>query len=245
VATYGSSVAALIAQIAGTTAISVSVVAGPIPQVFLRTGDTSPFWGGDTIFNPGQDTECTSGFGVIGNASGHEFALTAGHCLSGSYYTTESGSIFMGNSSSLYWFNNATKDDFQTIGASTQGYVWGNGGASYNVIGQIIPAVGADITFDGSVTGEVRGVPVKSVGSCQFFSSPAGLEEVCHMVEGASGGTICQNGDSGGPMYQHTTGSEYAPVNAVATIVGGSSNDCFGEEIGQEETVSNTHLETT
>lgn len=210
----------------------------------LRAGDTPPFWGGDTIYLPAQDTLCTSGFGVIGNASGHEFALTAAHCLAGSWYTTASGSIFMGNTSSQYWFN-STHDDFQTIGASTQGYVWGNGGTAYNVIGQVVPAVGADITFDGSVTGEVRGVPVKSVGSCQSFATDFGIEEVCHLVEGKSGGTICQPGDSGGPIYQHTTGSEYAPVNAVATIVGGSSTDCYGEEIGQEERVSNTHLETT
>lgn len=151
----------------------------------------------------------------------------------------------MGSTSTSYFLNSG-HDDFQTIGTSTQGYVWGNGGSWYPVLGQVVPAVGSDITFDGSVTGEVRGVHVDKVGICTTFGLdyPPWGEEVCNLIQATGSSPICASGDSGGPVDQHTSGASDSPVDAVGTIIGFSGNTCWAEEISREESASNTHLQT-
>lgn len=90
-ATYTTNVGALLGHLTGGAAVTVTVDDSPIPVAAGRYGDTSPFWGGDRVYqsdNPVASSMCTSGFGVIGNATGHMFTTTAGHCLTGQYYTT-------------------------------------------------------------------------------------------------------------------------------------------------------------
>jgi hypothetical protein len=246
--TYPTGVSALLQRLLGSDAVTVTVDDGPMPLVAGRYGDTSPFWGGDRVYQPNNPVgafTCTTAFGMIGNASGHTFTTTAGHCLTGQFYTTPSNSIYMGSTSTSYFLNSG-KDDFQTIGTATQGYVWGNGGSWYPVIGQVVPAVGSDITFDGSVTGEVRGVHVDKVGICTDFGLPYPpyAETVCNLIQATGSSQVCNSGDSGGPVDQHTSGASNSPVDAVGTIIGENGNTCWAEEIGREEAVSNTHLQT-
>ncbi len=57
-----------------------------------------------------------------------------------------------------------------------------------------------------------------------------------------AGYTVCQPGDSGGPVYQRTANSNN--VNAVGTIVAYYSGTgvCSAEQISTEESYSNTSL---
>jgi len=84
----------------------------------------------------------------------------------------------------------------------------------------------------------VRGATAGNSGLCEWFDSHT--VQVCHLIEGTDSATICQSGDSGGPVIvvDDNTGG----ATAVATIVGGSETDCYGETIGQEESASNTTL---
>lgn len=182
-----------------------------------------------------------------GNASGNTFMLTAGHCGSGTWSTQAQQ---MGNTSTAY-FENGSENDFQTIyvpsGAIAD--VWGNGGALYPASGQLLPAVGVQITFDGSITGEVTNNNVSAVNATDYnvYDSLNNTYYNAYPVVQAYnpyGHTVCQPGDSGGPVFQRTSGSN---VNAVGTIVAayGNGSSCSAEQIGTEESVSNTSLLTS
>ncbi len=209
-----------------------------------RYNDCSPFLGGDQISHPvggGVYTECTGGFGVSGNASGHDFMLTAGHCGTTSAWDLTGDDVDMGSTATNY-FQDSQHDDFETIytlphGSSSAGEgVWGNDGASFIIAGTEIPAQGSKMTFDGSVTGEVRGASVGDNDLCQVV----GGIETCHLIEGTDSNTICQGGDSGGPVYVHI--DDTGTVNAVGEIDLGSSTDCYAFEIGEAESSSNTTI---
>lgn len=217
-----------------------------------RYTDVSPFWGGDQIERGGGASICTGGFAVVGNSSGHDFMLTAGHCGTASawYLTGSNGGdgdgTEMGGTSTNY-FGDGNYDDFQTIAtlphgsASTDPAVWGNSGSTYGVIGSTDPSSGSHMTFDGSVTGMVQGATVGGSDLCVWFDDDTVLD--CNLIEGTDSSTICQLGDSGGPVFvvDGTTGDVYA----VGTVVGeDDGTTCWAEMIGEEESVSNTTLQT-
>jgi hypothetical protein len=148
----------------------------------------------------------------------------------------------MGWTSTIY-FEDPARDDFQAIltqpigASSAAGYVYGTG-YTYYVEGVDNVGYGQPFTFDGSVTGEVRGATAGYSGLCEWFDKHT--VEDCNLIEGTDTSTICQSGDSGGPTFvvNGNTGGVYA----VGTIVGGASNDCFAETIGWEESASETAL---
>ena len=252
-AIYHRAAAALITADAGPGYV-VENKYGTTSTASGRNNDTAPFYDGDQITGGQWGLLCTGGFAVTGNASGNTFMLTAGHCGSGQWSTQAQ---VMGSTSpyGMYWENGST-NDFQTIGpisGGALGYVWVSGGGVDPVTGQLLPAVGSDITFDGSVTGEVPGNTVLAVNATDYnvYASGNGTYYDVYPVVQASnpnGSIICQPGDSGGPVFQRTPSPD---MNAVGTIVayvsiagepGGS--ECSAEQIGTEEAYSNSSLIT-
>lgn len=213
--------------------------------------------------------QCTSGFAVYGaiNNSNH-YSLTAGHCsyaddgyqgpswsgdgwyVPGPPPGQEPGN-YLGPVSTDYECDGA--DDVETVGPDSNvgPYVYGGpaGDSSppvYSVVGPLVPAVGSYIAADGANSGEVRDIPV--VQNNAYFTEPitctSGVAYVAHAVkftQSLDGVTTCQGGDSGGPIYQHTS-SNFDNVVAIGDIDYTSQGYCFGETIGSETSDSNTEL---
>ena len=247
--TYSSTVSEVLRSQFGS-GVTLQSQAGGTWTAAGRNNDVKPFDDGDQIYRGG--VTCTGGYNMIGNKSGHVFMLTAGHCGSGPWKTQAQT---IGSTSTNYFGVCATEDDYQTIYSPGGGIgaVWGAGGAVYSVVGQLLPAKGTAIAYDGSVTGEVRNNTVDglnetiynaydSIDHCFFNATPV-------IVAHNPGGTwICRPGDSGGPVFQHTS-SSFANVDAVGTIVvyfssngqaGGS--ECATTQIGSVEAEINSSL---
>ena len=253
-ATYQVLAAQVLVALYGNRVSVASIYGQPLSLFLNRFTDTTPYSGGDqvTYVANGLETWCTTGFAVRGNGSGDDFLLTAGHCgttsgwyLSGRQSGYGDGTDMGGTSGSGNYFQDPAEDDFQTIltlpigSNSAEGYIYyGTGDTKYYIEGPATVAKGQKMTFDGSVTGQVRGATAGNSGLCEWFDSHT--VQVCHLIEGTDSATICQSGDSGGPVIvvDDNTGG----ATAVATIVGGSETDCYGETIGQEESASNTTL---
>lgn len=214
-----------------------------------RNNDTAPFYDGDQIYGPVQ---CTGGFNMRGNRSGHTFMYTAGHCGSGTWRT---GAQTIGSTSTNY-LSPTSGNDFQSIylAGGGLGVTWTNGANLAPVTGQLLPAVGAAITFNGSVTGEVRGNNVTAVGITVYgiYNSVGQYYyDATEQVEAENpNGTYCvRPGDSGGPVYSHTPGSNVLAVGIITGYyynggpAGGST--CIATEIGHLESVTDTSLITS
>jgi hypothetical protein len=206
-----------------------------------RINDTPPFYDGDQIFH--GDDYCTGGFNMVGNVSGNDFMYTAGHCGDGDWQTAAAN---IGDTSTNY-LSTTSGNDFQSIYLAGGGLpiVWTASGLA-PVTGQVLPAVGSAITFDGSVTGEVRGNTIKAINLTvdDIYDPLSGQTYVAtYQVQATNpdGYEICEGGDSGGPVYQHTGGTN---VLAVGIITASSDNgsECIATEIGHLESVTDTKL---
>ncbi len=123
----------------------------PLTLDINRFTDVSPFFGGDQIYTSSNGgVLCTGGFPVVGNSSGKDFMVTAGHCgtttsgwyLSGSQGGTGDGTK-LGATSTNYW-QDSQHDDFQSIqSGSDDALVWINGGQSARSWGPFCPPLGA------------------------------------------------------------------------------------------------------
>jgi hypothetical protein len=234
---YESSVSTLLNSRYGVGSISVTG-GGVIETDDNRYSDSSPFWGGDKIYPAGQTWACTGGFNIIGNSLGHHFMLTAGHCGESQWYANVSHSVYIGAVSSVYLYDGGP--DFETIGTSTQGYVYMESDNGDEVVGQEVPAIGAEITYDGSISQEQSGI-VSATNACDDFDDGGVVEETCYLVQSHPvAGQLCQSGDSGGPVFYKETGST---ILAIGTIVGGNASLCSAEMIGVELELANSHLE--
>jgi hypothetical protein len=249
--TAGRGRVATLAHYASASAAVISSVVGPgytvarQPQREVRSAGgrddgVAPYAGGDYISVP--LFFCTTGFAVVGNRSGRAFMLSAGHC---GWRTWKTPAGTMGQTSSLYW-RNAANDDFQTIRvAGAVGRVNGNT-VQYTVKGQLVPAVGTKITYDGALTGEVSNDKVISNNATLYdVTMPErGKFTARHLVIATGANGLCKGGDSGGPVFQRARGNS---VDAIGTIVAyyhlpGGALACAAERIGEEEFASGTHL---
>jgi len=241
--TYAATVTSILRAKYGQTYITVAL-GGVTNTAYNRFSDTPPYWGGDRIWNTLFSVYCTGGFNVIGNNSGHHFMLTAGHCGTSSYWARRLHRNFIGTTSTNYWYTTSGYRDFQTIGASTQGYVYYNypSNAGYLVAGQTIPANGDEITYDGATQQQQLGI-VSNNDACAPFSVNGTGYVSCGLVESypiTATTPLCAPGDSGGPVFYYTGNGE---ISAIGTIVGGSTSVCYAQRIDIELSVSNTHLE--
>lgn len=223
---YRAEASAVLKQQAGAGITLRSQYATGLPVLANRYDDKAAFAGGDRIYRDG--VMCTSGFNLHG-LGGVEYMLTAGHCGSGTW-TTQAQT--MGNTSNNY-LTSTSGNDFQltALAGGGTGSVWTTGGGGAPVTGAYFPAVGNPITFNGSVTGEVRGVTVQATGVSACFTDQLTGGTVCatHLIRAnKNGAVVCQGGDSGGPVYEHTPSLN---VLAVGIIEGTNGSTCWATQI--------------
>jgi hypothetical protein len=197
--------------------------AKPLVDGETRFTDTAPFYGGDIQWYGSQSSSvaCTSGFSFVGKNSGNNFGLASGHCVSDAggksgtvVHTNTSSTKTVGKISTQYF--PSTKIDIASV--NTGGFaplVYGNGTATYGVVGQDFPTQGDQLTADGRVSGEVRGVTVENTDNTINVS---GFPIKDLTVASKPGATVCQGGDSGGPWYVHLGATD--GVDAAGTQVG-------------------------
>jgi hypothetical protein len=199
----------------------VDTNAGPVTLNASRYNDTQPYFGGDNIQS--RTEECTDGFEVQIGAT--PVMLSAGHCGSATWNNgTTSNEI--GVTGQLHFGDNV--HDVQTIkNKSYFADVW-SGASGSAAIGVAVHggltgyvSAGQLITFDGSVTREVRDDKVDQ-----------------------SGTQACQHGDSGGPVYAYTYGND-TQVEAVGLIEASSSQFCFATELATDLSETGSTLMTS
>lgn len=240
---YRDEASAVLKQQAGAGITLRSQYATSLPVAANRYDNTAPYAGGDRIYQDG--VECTSGFNLAG-PGGDKYMLTAGHCGSGTWQTSAQT---IGNTSENYLTPTA-ENDFQLTSIGPYGGlgdVWTSGGGGAPVTGALFPAVGAPITFNGSVTGEVRGVTVEATSTSVCYSVDTGpvTPTICadHLIEATkAGAVVCQGGDSGGPVYSHTPSVN---VLAVGIIEATNGSTCWAMQIDHIVSVTGKSLLTS
>lgn len=224
---YRDEASAVLKQQAGAGITLRSEYARGLPVLASRDGDIAPYFDGDLIYHVGAGVTCTSGFNMVGPGGG-DYMVTAGHCGSGTWKTHAST---IGNTS-LNYLTATSGNDFQItyLSGGGNGIAWTNGTNLAPVTGALFPAVGVPITFNGGVTGEVRGVTVQATSVSQCFSlSPSGTVCATHLTEAhKNGAVVCQHGDSGGPVYSHTPSVN---LLAVGIIEGTNGSTCWATQI--------------
>jgi hypothetical protein len=134
------------------------------------------------------------------------------------WYTNLTSKYTLGSESKRSFSNKGL--DVAAISATAGGYVWRNGSNFYHQGGEFYPAVGSSVCADGSYTGEVCSVKVQSVDICTTFSDGV---TTCHLTKAhRSAINVSVSGDSGGPVYGGTSGSE---TYIAGTIVGGAESN--------------------
>lgn len=245
---------------ANMLSVSTTSLAGYFKPLDRYT-DTPPFWGGDRLYCARSlgAVLCTSGWTTLGNVHpNNHWVLTAGHCGYNTFYTNASNWQTVGTTSTDYMagYGGSTTIDVQTIGANAWGAVWENGSNLATPYDTLHPGLGQQITFDGAQTGMVTNNPVTDPGPfCILGDETADGETYCGLGEADNPefDTICQGGDSGGPVFQRT--SNPGSIQAVGIIslgyvsdTGLQSYDCVYTLLsyagGGALSTSNTHLDT-
>lgn len=234
------------------TTVSPNVViatttAGPINLLYDRYNDVPPFYGSDNIQD--ASVECTAGFAAyVGTTS---VSLTAGHCgSSSSWHVGTTGTIF-GETGQLHFGDGV--HDVQTIkdkqyAAAVWGGAYGDPATTLNVRGGFSSYVAAGqlITFDGSITKEVRDVKVTASGNnvCVVAEGTS----ICDLIEtnltNEAGIQACHPGDSGGPVYQYVYGNNY-DIKAAGLIEAFDSSHCFATELAADLSETGADLATS
>ena len=185
---------------------------------------------------------------MVGSA-GNDYMFTAGHCHSGTWQTQAQT---VGTTTHNY-LTATSGNDFQSIQIPGGGIdaVWTNGSNVALVSGALYPAVGAPITYNGSFTGEMRGNTVTKVGVeiCDIEgSSETGYQDYCIVnqviAQNPNGTSICQKGDSGGPVYSHTPGTDVEAVGIISAGLPGGVT-CYATLIDHIAFITHTTLITT
>jgi hypothetical protein len=197
-------------------------------NTFSRRDDVWPFWGGGGINFFGL---CSSGYPVR-NSAGTWFMVTAGHCYAdGDTVTTESGAFTYGTVSNRRLPNvTGGTADVELIGGQAYSAKVFTGGVDSTTGIPVVTAGGAVVGFNnychsGRTTGEQCGHTATSTTaqSCTITGcvSP---------VIAFTGGTIQQNGDSGGAFYAKDSSGAWIRGHVI-------SRDGFGTGYAQPWTV--------
>ncbi len=216
---YTPAAARALAARYGTGMVSVSRASRPalFTSYADRFSDFPPFYGGDYIWN-NAGVNCTSGLAFVAHRSGNTYSLTAGHCGGRSWYTNTSTPYLFGRTSTNYLRSGY---DIESVRSDAAGLVWSNTSTSYGVVGAISPSAGQRVSFDGAITGQVRGVTILHTNVCLEINYGGTEYTACHIaIAEKQGTTVCEQGDSGAPVYQHTA-ANFNNVEAVGIFVAG------------------------
>lgn len=209
-----------------------------------RYNDVSPYYAGDLIYRPvsGGYEECTGGPNVTTQSGGTSYMITAAHCgsLNSTWYTNVNQQQTVGPMNHRSFSNNGL--DVALIKTPTAAWMWDNS-TTYKIAGEVYPAKGTTVCYNGAITGLVCGVGVQKTDTCVTFSD--GIT-TCHLTQGTkSATTVCQAGDSGGP-----TGRVNKPASGQVLMAGsivGATNanqTCFYQRIDATESAFNVKLQT-
>jgi hypothetical protein len=232
------------------TTVSAPVALDSTCPSGCRTDDYPPFYGGDsfTFALSGGQHGCSTGFSVI-DSNGKFGELSAGHCATpgettaincdppdqGTYCPVRTlgsvGPTFVPPNEGI---------DYEVIDVSNAApYVYGGSPTNtnppdYEVEGTVAePTGGCCLTVDGAQSGETTGNKVVSEWTC--------LGGVCDLGEVQNNSNtnlgICRHGDSGGPVYEHTTGNVILAQGIIQSgnrsLDGTSFTECFFTELAE------------
>jgi len=211
---------ALLQNAYGSNWVEIDPATGTLPvrdYTIDRFADVEPYYGGDAIWfdNEPDGTLCTDGFGIENDDEFSSF--TAGHCNGETVDTNIDSPREMG----AIWFYEFVNDglDFEAFYCDCTGDVWANSQNTHPVIGSVFAGVGDLVAMDGAASGEVPGNDVQQADYCQKFSD--GIT-TCHLTRTYQAGAVaCQEGDSGGPVYQRISGT--SDIYAAGEIVGSNN----------------------
>jgi hypothetical protein len=206
-----------------------------------------PSLGGDRIF---ENTNlhlpaCTSGFTLVGNNTGNYFTTEAAHCANGGLNPVWSTLDESGDPStdrgyiSTNYLTNGDEFDVASFSCNCIGAVWSEGptighnqGTTQDIIGwcDCDPIVGGDelVSFDGATTGQVPDAIVDEKDVCLSSTFFGDGYRRCYMNRARSTSTICQEGDSGGPVYQRAPNyTAYATGTIIGQLQSGGTQYCW------------------
>lgn len=224
---------------ARTPAKPVAGTTDPAPRPAGRVNDRSPVSGGALIIT--QPETCTTGFGVVSEATGRKQMLTAGHCGPvGSPWFNGDGE-FLGNAVARH-----PEADALVIDVSSSDRVW-HGAVTENLDGiddrartvpeARSPEVGQYLCTSGAVSGTHCGLRVTRIGVVLSIAGRDVPDQIeAEQVEHTA---AAGNGDSGGPVYSATTGT--GPVMAHGMITAYDRQEtapCSGAPTGNGRTCS-------
>ena len=171
------------------------------PVTTARNNDTSPFYGGGVIGNPGGG-RCSTGFAVSNGSQ--QFILTAGHCgYPGGTFTNGDGSRVLGQGAA-----ENVGHDILLIRTAAAGRIFDGGGLkAFETRAQFTKAVsGWAPTFPNEwicQSGMMSGAVCNIQNTSNFSYSYANGSEVYSdlVLAGSATGIAVRGGDSGGPVF--------------------------------------------
>lgn len=211
------------------------------PAVASRNTDSSPYSGG-ALFQAGTKM-CSSGFGVVNNATQLKYILTAYHCFYQQASPTAvkaSGSgatIGTWNSSSSLNLQSLDSSMYRPTGGIATNTVFVGGPTSTlkaGIYGALTNVVGMSVCTSGGNTGEHCTTVIDSLFSTiQLRDANSNvLYTVSNVVTGhvTTAGSGFAGGDSGGPVYGVDTSLISAPYRASGIITAGAQpQTCVGQ----------------
>ncbi|HVX43910.1 MAG TPA: hypothetical protein VHC49_08480 [Mycobacteriales bacterium] len=201
--------------------------ASTMTDVLSRTSDSAPWSGGDGVWHDDQapSVNCSSGFGYKGKASGDAYMLSAGHCLGSTVYTNATAHYTMGPVTNIInGGSDGSRVDAETIRTTGggDGRVIGKN-TTYGIKGAFNPGTNYQyVTVSGAMTGEVNNARVYAQDQC--VGTQPHIHPACHQsFIYKDGTTLCQPGDSGGPVFQRlpTGGAKAVGIIKATDGIGG------------------------